>query len=150
MAVMAGRLLGIDFGQRRIGLALSDPTRTIASPFGTLTRRAGKRPPWPELMRIVGEHEVVGVVVGLPLDLAGEDTEWTREVRSFAADFERRSGLPTHLIDERMTSVMAERAVRGSGLPRSERERKERVDEAAAAIILGTFLARGEHAAGTE
>jgi putative Holliday junction resolvase len=137
-----GRLLGIDLGERRVGLALCDPTRTIASPLGTLTRRVGKRPPWPELMRIVEEKEVTGAVIGLPLNLAGEDTDWTREVRSFAADFARRSGLPTCLIDERMTSVMAERAVRGSGLRRSEREQKERIDEAAAAIILGAFLAR--------
>jgi len=144
-----GRLLGIDLGERRIGLALSDPTRTIASPLTTLVRRAGKRPPWPELLRITGEHEVVGAVIGLPLDLSGEETDWTREVRGFAADFERRSGLPAHLIDERMTSVMAERAVRGSGLRRSERERRERVDEAAAAIILAAFLARERNLDGT-
>lgn len=136
------RLLGIDFGERRVGLALSDPTGTIASPFGTLPRRPGKRPPWAELDRVVKENEVAGAVVGLPLDLSGEDTEWTRTVREFAAEFERRTGLPTHLVDERMTSVLAERAVRSSGLRRTQRERKDRIDETAAAIILRTFLAR--------
>ncbi len=136
------RILGIDFGERRIGLALSDPTGTIASPFGTLTRRPGKRPPWVELDRVVRENEVAGAVIGLPLDLSGEDTDWTRTVREFAADFERRTGLPTHLLDERMTSVLAEREVRSSGLRRTQRERKDRIDETAAAIILRMFLAK--------
>ncbi len=136
------RILGIDFGERRIGLALSDPTGTIASPFGTLTRRPGKRPPWVDLDRVVRENEVVGAVIGLPLALSGEDTDWTRTVREFAAEFERRSGLPTHLLDERMTSVLAEREVRSSGLRRTQRERKDRIDETAAAIILRMFLAK--------
>jgi putative Holliday junction resolvase len=134
------RLLGVDLGERRIGLALSDPTRTIASPYGTVRRRSGKRPPWAELERLVRETEVAAVVVGLPLDLSGSDTPWTREVRDFAANLERRTGLPVHLIDERMSSVLAERAVRNSGLRRSQREEKERIDETAAAIILQNFL----------
>ncbi len=134
------RLLGIDLGQRRIGLALSDPTGTIASPYRTIARRTGKRPPWPELQRVVRDREVVAVVVGLPLDLSGGDTAWTLEVRSFAADLERRMGLPVHLVDERMSSVLAERTVRSSGLRRSQREEKERIDETAAAIILQNFL----------
>jgi putative holliday junction resolvase len=136
------RLLGIDFGERRIGLALSDPTRTIASPFGTLTRRAGKRPPWAELERVVHENAVAGIVIGLPLDLRGNETAWTADVRAFAAAVERRTGVPVHLIDERLSSVQAERAVRGSGLRRSQREEKERVDETAAAIILHAYLER--------
>jgi putative Holliday junction resolvase len=135
------RVLGVDLGERRIGLALSDPTRTIASPFGTLSRRAGKRPPWPDLERVVRENEVTAAVIGLPLDLSGGDSDWTRTVRDFAVEFERRMGIPTHLVDERMTSVLAERAVRSSGLRRAERERKDRIDEAAAALILRTFLA---------
>jgi putative holliday junction resolvase len=139
---MYGRLLAVDFGRRRIGLALSDPTRTIASPLTTLTRREGKRPPWPELQRLVQEHEVREVVIGLPLDLGGEEGEWAREVRAFGEDLARRTSLPVHWIDERMSSVLAERAVRGSGLKRSQREEKERVDAAAAAILLQQFLAR--------
>jgi putative Holliday junction resolvase len=136
------RLLGIDLGERRIGLALSDPSGTIASPYGTIRRRTGKRPPWAELERVVREREVIAIVVGLPLDLSGGDTRWTGDVRQFAADLERRFGLPVHLIDERMSSVLAERAVRSSGLRRSQREEKERIDETAAAIILQNFLER--------
>lgn len=136
------RILALDYGERRIGVAVSDPTRTIASPLATLTRRAGKRPPWAEIARIVDEQEVTEIVVGLPLDLQGEEREWTVEVREFADQLVRRFGLPIHWVDERMTSVLAERAVRGLGLKRSEREDKGRIDAAAAALILEGHLAR--------
>ena len=132
--------MALDYGERRIGVAVSDPTRTIASPLTTLQRRAGKRPPWPEIARLVEENEVDEAVVGLPLDLAGDESAWTAEVRGFGDDLARRTGLPVHWIDERMTSVMAERAVRGMGLKRSEREQKERIDAAAAALILDAYL----------
>jgi putative Holliday junction resolvase len=134
------RTIALDYGERRIGVAVSDPTRTIASPLTTLQRRAGKRPPWPEIAKIVQEQEVDEAVVGLPLDLAGDESEWTAEVRAFGAELARRTGLPVHWVDERMTSVRAEAAVRGMGLKRSAREQKERVDAAAAALILDAFL----------
>ena len=78
------RLAALDYGTRRIGIALSDPTGTIAYPLTTVSRRKGKRPPWPEITRLLAEHAVSGVVVGLPLDLAGEEGEWAAEVRDFA------------------------------------------------------------------
>jgi putative Holliday junction resolvase len=136
------RVLAVDFGERRVGLALSDPTATLAQPFGTLERRAGKRPPMTKLIEIVEQHEVDRIVVGLPLALDASDTDWTVEVRTFAAKLAARSGRTVFLIDERLTSAMAERAVRSLGLSRRERERKERVDTAAAIIILQTFLDR--------
>lgn len=135
-----GRVLGIDFGERRIGLALSDPTRVIATPLPTLQRRAGKRPPVAAILDIVVSHEVDQLVVGLPLTLEGEESDWTRAVRSFGERLGERSGLPVAYLDERMTSVRAERAVRSLGLPKHERERKERVDAAAAVLILQAFL----------
>lgn len=134
------RVLALDYGRKRIGVALSDPTRTIASPHATLARREGKRPPWAELRRIVEAQEVGEFVIGLPLSLAGEEGEWAAEVRGFGAEVERRFALPVHWVDERLTSVRAERAVRGMGLKRSAREEKERVDAAAAAIILQGYL----------
>lgn len=137
------RLAALDYGMRRIGVALSDPTGTIAYPLTTLSRRAGKRPPWPELKALLREHEVHGVVIGLPLDLAGEEGEWAAEVRDFGAQVERRTSLPVYWVDERLTSVLAERTVRGMGLKRSDREEKGRVDATAAALILEAFLARG-------
>jgi len=142
------RTMAFDYGERRIGVAVSDPTRTIASPLTTLQRRAGKRPPWPEIARLVAEQEVDEAVVGLPLDLAGEESEWTAEVRRFGDDLARRTGLPVGLIDERLTSVMANRAVRGMGLKKSAREQKERVDAAAAALILEAWLNRPRTTAG--
>lgn len=137
------RLLGVDFGRRRIGLALSDPTGTIASPLTTLPRR-GEAIPWAELERVVATHGVEAIVVGLPLDLSGAETAWTAEVRAFGDELARRTGRPVHWIDERLSSVRAERAVRSLGLPKHERERKERVDAAAAAILLQNFLRRRE------
>jgi putative holliday junction resolvase len=134
------RILSLDYGRRRIGLALSDPTRTIASPLTTLVRREGKRPPWPEIRRVVEENEVTELVVGLPLDMRGDEGDWAAEVREFGTELTRRFALPVHWVDERLSSVRAERAVRGIGLKRSDREQKERVDAAAAALILQAHL----------
>lgn len=136
------RVLAVDYGERRVGLALSDPSGTIAQPLPTLTRRAGKRPPIGNIIEIAQENEVVEIVVGLPLTLAGDDSDWTREVREFAAKLSERSALPVHLIDERLTSVQAERSVRELGLRKSQREQKERIDAAAAMLLLQMHLDR--------
>lgn len=134
------RILGVDYGERRVGLALSDPTATIASPLPTLARRKGKRPPVAPIARLAEEHGVEAIVVGLPLTLEGDDSDWTREVRRFAGALADRTGLPVALEDERMTSVRAERAVRSLGLSKGKREEKERVDAAAATLILQAHL----------
>ena len=134
------RALGIDFGERRIGLALSDPTGTLASPLPTLKRRAGKRLPLAAIEALVRENEVEALVLGLPLTLKGDDSDWTRTVREVGEALAKRTGLPVHLVDERFTSVIAERAVRSIGLPRGKREQKERIDAAAAVLILQAWL----------
>ncbi|HSH45519.1 MAG TPA: Holliday junction resolvase RuvX [Longimicrobiales bacterium] len=134
------RALGIDYGERRVGLALSDPLGMIASPLPTLKRRKGKRAPVAPVARIVEENEVTELVVGLPLGLDGEENDWTREVRSFGDALAERTGLPVTYQDERMTSVRAERAVRSLGLSKKQREEKERVDAAAAVLILQAYL----------
>jgi putative Holliday junction resolvase len=134
------RVLGIDYGERRIGLALSDPTATIAQPLPTLKRRKGKRPPVAPVTRLVEEHEVEEIVIGLPLTLEGEDNDWTREVRSFGRKLGERTGRPVAFQDERLTSVRAERAVRSLGLSKEKREEKERIDAAAAILILQAYL----------
>jgi putative holliday junction resolvase len=136
------RFLAVDYGERRIGLALSDPTATIAQPLPTLQRRRGKRPPTAAILALASEHQVEGFVLGLPITLAGTESDWTREVRAFGDRLAGRAGLPVHYVDERLTSVAAERAVRSIGLPRRERERKDRVDAAAAVLILQSFLDR--------
>lgn len=136
------RALAVDFGERRIGMAISDPTGVLATPLPTLTRRAGKRPPWAAILEVIASRDVDRIVVGLPLTLEGGENEWTREVRAFGDRLGERSGLPVAYMDERMTSVRAERAVRALGLKKRERERKARVDAAAAVLILQAFLDR--------
>jgi putative holliday junction resolvase len=136
------RILGIDFGTRRIGLAVSDPTGTISQPLPTLIRRAGKRAPVAAITELAREQDVAEIVIGLPLSLNGDETEWTAEVRAFGSKLAERTGVSVSYLDERLTSVMAEKTVRSLGLKRSEREQKDRVDAAAALLILQTFLDR--------
>lgn len=134
------RVLGVDFGERRIGLALSDPTGTIATPLETLSRRTGKRPPLARMEELARGHEVTRLVVGLPLDLRGGENPWCAEVRAMGDELARRLAVPVAYVDERFTSVRAERAVRGIGLRKNQREEKGRVDAAAAALILQSWL----------
>lgn len=134
------RILGIDYGERRVGLALSDPTATIASPLPTLQRRKGKRPPVAPVARLAEDHSVAEIVLGLPLTSEGDDSDWTREVRAFGDALAQRTGLPVALHDERMTSARAERAVRSLGLSKEKREDKARIDAAAAVLILQAYL----------
>jgi putative Holliday junction resolvase len=134
------RVLGVDYGERRVGLALSDPTAMIAQPLPTLKRRRGKRPPVAPLARLADQHEVERIVVGLPLTLDGDESDWTKEVRAFGEALGERTGLPVSFQDERMTSIEAERAVRSIGLPKGKREEKERIDAAAAVLILQAYL----------
>jgi len=129
-----GRILAIDYGERRIGLAVSDPTRTVASPAGFITRRAGKRPPIAEIVRRAEEREVTAFVLGLPLDERGDDTPRATEVRHIATELEKRTQLPVTLVDERYTTAAALRAVRDMG--GSTRGRKGDVDALAATILL--------------
>jgi putative Holliday junction resolvase len=133
-----GRLLGVDWGERRIGLALSDETRMLAQPLTTLTRRVGKRFPMRELVTLLEQHTVTGIVVGLPLDQDGGESEAATAVRVLAADIARHSGLPVDLWDERFTTSRALQAVRDMG--GSTRGRKDDVDALAATLLLQHYL----------
>ena len=126
--------MAIDYGERRIGLAISDPTGTIASPAGYILRRAGKRPPIAEIIRRAEALEARGLVVGLPLDEQGEDTPRAVEVRRVAQALEQRTRLPVELLDERFTTAAALRAVHDLG--GSTRGRKGDVDALAATVLL--------------
>jgi putative Holliday junction resolvase len=134
-------LLGVDWGERRIGLAISDESRTIARPLATLTRRPGKRFPMRALLDHCTTHGVAGIVVGLPLDAEGAEGEAAAAARALAADLERRAGLPVILWDERLTTARALRTVRELG--GTTRDRKEDVDALAAAILLQQYLDAG-------
>jgi putative Holliday junction resolvase len=135
-----GRILAVDYGERRIGLAISDPTGIIASPAGFILRRAGKRPPIAELIRRGEALEARGFVIGLPLDENGDDTARATEVRRIGEELQRRTGLPVELLDERFTTAAALRAIREMG--GSTRHRKGDVDALAATVLLQHALAR--------
>jgi len=141
-----GRLMAIDYGERRVGLAISDPTGTIASPAGTIVRRAGKRPPVAEILRRADVLEARGFVLGLPLDGNGDETPRSREVRLVAEALARRSGKSVELVDERYTTATALRAVREMG--GSTRGRKGDVDALAAAVLLQRVLDRPQQVDG--
>ncbi|MDF1504838.1 Holliday junction resolvase RuvX [Roseisolibacter sp. H3M3-2] len=138
-AATNGRLLAVDWGDRRIGLALSDELGMIASPAGVVERRAGKRPPIAELVRRAEALGARGFVVGLPLDQNGDDTPRAAEARHVAAELAKRTGLPVRLVDERFTTAAALRAIHDMG--GSTRGRKGDVDALAAAVLLQHALA---------
>ena len=144
------RMLGIDYGKRRIGVAVSDPTGSFATPLPTLTRRRGKRPPFRALQTFVREYDATALVIGLPLAADGTETEWCAEVRRFGDHLGGRLELEVYYMDERMTSARAERVVRSLGLSRRQREQKGRVDAAAAALILQRWLDSGGERARSE
>ena len=134
------RWLAVDLGDRRVGLALSDPLGMIASPAGHLERRAGKRPPLTALLAKAAELGAEGFVVGLPLDQNGDETPRAMEARRLALELQTRSGHPAELVDERFTTASALRAIRD--MEGSTRGRKGDVDAMAAAVMLRIALDR--------
>jgi putative Holliday junction resolvase len=134
-----GRWLAIDYGEKRIGLAISDPTGMIASPAGFIQRRAGKRPPVAEIIRRAEALEARGFVVGLPLDGNGDETPRSEETRRIAAALADRTKMPVELVDERFTTAAARRAIREMG--GSAKDRRGDVDALAATVLLQHALA---------
>ncbi|HEY8258166.1 MAG TPA: Holliday junction resolvase RuvX [Gemmatimonadales bacterium] len=138
MIPAVGRILALDWGEIRIGLALSDESQTIASPLETLTRRAGKRFPMPRFLELVGTHHPVGAVIGLPLTPEGTEEESAAAARALARTVGERTKLPVELWDERMSTARALALVWEQG--GTTRGRKEDVDALAAAVLLQHFL----------
>lgn len=139
---LPGRILAIDLGDRRIGLAMSDPSRMIAQPAGFVERRVGKRPPLTALLAKASEIGATAFVVGLPLDAAGDETPRSLDARRMAEELERRTGHPARVLDERFTTAAALRAVRA--MDGSTRGRKGDVDALAATVLLEQALAYGD------
>ena len=133
-----GRILALDWGELRIGVARSDEGQILASPLTTLTRRPGKRFPMPRFLDLVNQAGASGILVGLPLSPEGGETPATGEARALAGQVEARSGLPVELWDERFTTARALSAIREMG--GSTRGRREDVDALAAAVLLQQFL----------
>jgi putative Holliday junction resolvase len=132
------RFLAVDYGRKRIGLAIADPLGMIASPAGFITRREGKRPPITKILARAQELEARGFVVGLPLDGEGNETAWTAEVRSLGAEIAKRTGMPVRFLDERFTTAVALRTMKELG--ESTRGRKGDVDSLAATVLLQNAL----------
>ncbi|HUG07502.1 MAG TPA: Holliday junction resolvase RuvX [Acidimicrobiia bacterium] len=133
------RYLGIDYGTKRIGLAISDDLGLTARPLEVVPRRLLG----PVLRRIQEEYELESAVVGLPTGLSGHEGESATGARDLAGEVEEILGIPVELVDERFTSRMADSALLESGMRR--RDRKATVDKIAAAIILQTFLDARRH-----
>lgn len=132
------RFMGIDYGVKRVGLAISDPLGIIAGPVGFIQRRAGKRPPLSKVIERAKELEARGFVIGLPLDGEGNESEWTAEVRAFGSELEKRTGMRVIYIDERFSTATALRAIRD--MDESARGRKGDVDSLAATVLLQNAL----------
>lgn len=126
--------MAVDYGEKRVGLAISDELGMIASPAGFIVRRAGKRAPIAGIIRRAESLEAKGFVVGLPLDGEGNETAWTAEVRRVGGELEKRTGLPVRYVDERYTTSASLRAIRE--MEGSTKGRKGDVDSMAAAILL--------------
>jgi putative Holliday junction resolvase len=135
----AGRILAIDYGRRRIGLAISDALGLVARPLGTL-QRTNRRDDLRRLRQVVRQHEIRRIVVGLPLHLDGTAGEMATEAARFAARVEKQLGMPVELVDERLSSWEAEQMLApGRTAPR---KRAAGIDQVAAAVILRDYLER--------
>jgi putative Holliday junction resolvase len=130
----SGRIVAVDWGDKRIGLAVSDELRMIASPAGFLLRRPRKRPPIARLIARAEELGATAIVLGLPLDGNGDETPRSTEVRHVAAELTKRTGWHVDLVDERYTTAAARRAVHAMGGTPSDRPGD--VDALAATVLL--------------
>lgn len=134
-----GRILAIDYGLKRTGVAVTDPLKIIASPLETIPTKEL----WNFLKEYFNKEDVEAVVVGLPVDLQNRETDATKAVKKFIIDFgKKHSEIPLHNIDERFTSKMAFDAMISGGMKQKDRRKKENVDKISASIILQSFMER--------
>lgn len=131
------RIIGVDVGLKRVGIAQSDKTGILASPLGTFTYKEA-------LVRVeslCNTGEVKLVLVGWPLTLRGEERESVDMVRKFISHLEKKTvSVPIKTMDERFTSTIAQQSIRDSGAKRKKRQRKDLVDSTAATILLQNYL----------
>ncbi len=132
-----GRVMALDVGERRIGVALSDPTRTLAAPLTTI-RAEPRTTALNRIATLIREHEVTALVVGLPLTMSGDIGPQATLVQQFADELRQIIEVPLYFVDERLTTAAAERMMIELNL--KPEQRKARVDEVAASIILQDFL----------
>ncbi len=139
-----GRLLAVDLGEVRVGLALSDPGQVVASPAETLhVPRDQDAPLIDALVSAASRHEAAGIVIGYPRTLDGREGTAARRARAVADALRERTGLPVQLVDERFTTVEAERVLLDADLSRADR--KDTVDRVAASVLLQSVLEAQRH-----
>lgn len=136
------RIMGLDYGTKTVGVALSDPLLLTAQPVETITRDNPKqlRKTVQRIEAIIAAEEVTEIVLGYPKNMNNTEGERAEATESFKEMLERRTLLPVHLMDERLTTVEADRILEETGVAHSAR--KEHIDKMAAAIILQTYLDR--------
>lgn len=133
--VLPRRILGLDAGGRRVGVAVSDELHLIASPVTVVDLQHGG---WEQLVKIVSEYEPELIVIGLPTGLSGREGPQANATRRFADKIKQLTGCETAFHDERLTSFMAEQALIDAG--KKPKKRKQRLDAVAAALILQSYL----------
>lgn len=143
-----GRLLGLDLGSRRIGVAVSDSGQTVASGVTAIGRNPDRVADHSAIAGAVAEWEAVGVVVGLPLSLSGQSGPAARNVLAEVAELRGRLDVEVDTIDERLTTIAASGALRAAG--RSSRRQRSVVDQTAAALLLQTWIDRQRNLRGDD
>jgi putative Holliday junction resolvase len=138
-----GRVMALDVGKVRVGVALTDPLGYTAQPLLTLWRKS-RGEDLRSLLRLIRKHGVVEIVVGNPLHMSGDVSPWAAKVQEFAEELRKRSGLPVQLWDERLSSVAAHEILDEAGHDR--RDRKQIIDQVAAVVILRGWMEAREQA----
>jgi len=134
-----GRILGIDYGRKRVGLAVTDPLKIFASPLNTISAH--------DIDNFIADYmaseEVEAFVIGYPVKLNNEPSESVKYINPFIRKLKKRfPGVPVHLVDERFTSQMALKTMIEGGMKKKERQNKSIIDMISASIILQSFLDR--------
>jgi putative pre-16S rRNA nuclease len=138
----AGRLAGIDYGDVRIGVAVTDPSQKLASPLEIYARR-GPAADAAWLARLVASEQIEGFVIGLPVHTSGRESQKSQEARSFGRWVAEQTGLPVRFFDERYSTVHAEGLLLEADFTR--KQRKKRIDKLAAQVLLAAYLESARH-----
>ena len=132
-----GRLLAIDYGEKRLGLAISDPNQIISKPLKTLILSDSQHI-YNELEKIISDYEIQKLIIGLPIGMDGKNTQQTSKVEAFKENLQNKIGIPIILFDERLSSVSAKKSLISQGIKTGHN--KSKIDQTAAAIFLQHFL----------
>ena len=132
-----GRLLAIDYGEKRLGLAVSDPNQIISKPLKTIIL-SDSQYIYNELEKIISDYEIQKLIIGLPLGMDGKNTQQTSKVEAFKEDLQNKISIPVILFDERLSSVSAKKSLISQGIKTGHN--KSKIDQTAAAIFLQHFL----------